>query len=307
MLSHIVHRAGRAALRVGKAALRRYTPLTLSSSPSPHGSSEAPAAPWRLVTVPMYAQSAQTMLIYEELQLLYWLGSLWFRNEGDVVDAGCFLGGSTLALAAGIKANPRFQASPPGKVIRSYDLFEVEAWTIGIYFPRGTEPRASFRCIYDQNIAPVADLVRIYPGDVTKHAPPDRPIEILFIDLAKHWTVCDFVTRHFFPRLVAGHSIVVQQDYLFDSWNCWLFVTMEHFADYFEIIGDTGVSSVVFLYKKQIPESEFERDLVASMTQSQIRDLTHRAIARFSGPQREMMVRSLEQFQGVMDDVNWPK
>jgi hypothetical protein len=34
------------------------------------------------------------------------------------------------------------------------------------------------------------------------------PSKILFIDIAKHYTTCDRVTRMFFPRLSPGQAIV---------------------------------------------------------------------------------------------------
>ena len=110
-----------------------------------------------------------------------------------IVDAGCFLGGSTLALASGLRANPRFPAASRRDVIHAYDLFVVEPWTIGIYFPHDMPHGMSFDLRFRENIAPLADLVAVHPGNVMKAPVIDAPIEILFIDLAKHWTVNDYL------------------------------------------------------------------------------------------------------------------
>lgn len=261
--------------------------------------------PWRGITPTAEALSVQTMLSVEERKLLFWLGSTWFQNEGAIVDAGCFLGGSTMALAEGVKKNSKWLDNQKQKVIHSYDLFEVEDWTRGIYFPETTKAKSDFKPKYLQNIESVSDLVMVHGGDITKAAMPDESIEVLFIDLAKHWTVSDYLCANYFPKLIPGKSIVVQQDYIFNSWNCWLMATMEYYADYFEIVGDTGLGSVVFLYTKEIPESEIKTNLIGDMTRDEILNLTDLAIARFRGSQKDILLESRAQFVTVMEEYDW--
>jgi hypothetical protein len=261
---------------------------------------------WRSVNLQPSIRAAQTMLMATEQQLLYALAQRYFRNEGAIADAGCFLGGSTLALAQGVRDNPLYQKCPRGPVIHSYDLFIVEPWTIGIYFPKGTPLGTSFESIYRKNIAPFADLVEVHGGDVTQAALPRDPIEILFIDLAKHWTVNDYVVRAFFPKLIPGRSVVIQQDYLYHTWTGWLPVTMEHFSDFFEIVDHTGDNSVAFFYHTEIPQEKLQIDIIQSKTRSEIKDLANRAIARFTGHQRDILEQSRDQFQEMLTAQNWP-
>lgn len=276
--------------------------LFRNSNPRPAGT---PLPDWRSAALPAEVGRAPTMLMRAEQQLLYSLARDYFRNEGVIVDAGCFLGGSTLALATGLRDNPRFQAAPRRPLIHSYDLFAIEPWTIGVFFPKGTPETDGFEPVFRDHIAPVADLVAVHAGDVTKAPVPDEPVEILFIDLAKHWTVSDYMVRAFFPKLVPGHSIVIQQDYLYHSWTGWLPVTMEFFADYFEIVDHTEANSVAFLYKKQAPAGLFARDVIQSLTRRQIRDLADRAIARFDSPQQKILIESRDQFQTVLAENGW--
>lgn len=245
------------------------------------------------------------MLMAREQQLLYCLARDEFRNEGLIVDAGCFLGGSTLALASGLRANPRFQAAPRRDVIHSYDLFTVEPWTIGIYFPEGTPQAMSFEPVFRENISPFADLVAVHSGDVKQAPVPDASIEILFIDIAKHWETSDYVVRAFFPRLVPGRSLIIQQDYLYHVWTGWLPVTMEYFSDYFEIVDHTEQNSVVFLYTQAAPPEAFSRDVIQNLSRSQIRELADRAIARFEPPQQKILRESRDHFQAMLQDVGW--
>lgn len=263
------------------------------------------SCPWRAVELPAATKRAPTMLLDEELQLLYYLGSTHFRNFGHIIDGGCFLGGSSIALAEGVRSNPLFQANPRGRVIHSYDLFEVEEWTIGIYFPKDTKPLSDFRHVHRQNTFMYEDVLDVRPGDVMTYAKFGDPIEVLFIDLAKHWTVCDFVTRSFFPSLIAGHSVVVQQDYLFGSHTAWLHVTMEYLAPYFEIVGDTNYNSVVFLNTKEIPADVLDKDIVQSLGQAEIKELSNNAIGRFEGHKRELLERSRDHFLGVLEQNGW--
>jgi hypothetical protein len=149
-------------------------------------------------------------------------------------------------------------------------------------------------------------LVRVEAGDLTKREPPPNPIEILFIDLAKHWTVSDHLVRHFFPKLIPGHSIVIQQDYLYQTGTGWLPVTMEFLSEYFEIVDHTDLNSVAFHYRKAIPPALLERDIIQSLTRSEIRALADRAISRFEGPrQRDILIQSRDDFQTILANLHW--
>lgn len=260
---------------------------------------------WRTAIPPDEVRRAKTMLMPTEQQLLHSLARDYFRNEGVIVDAGCFLGGSTLALASGLRDNPRFQAAPRNDVIHTYDLFAVEPWTIGIYFPEDTAPDTSFEATFRDNIAPFADLVAVHSGDVSRAPVPNASIEILFIDLAKHWKTNDHVVRAFFPKLIPGRSLIIQQDYLYQTGTGWLPVTMEYFSEYFEIVDHTELNSVVFLYTKAAPPEAFAHDVIQSLTRSQMRRLADRAISRFKPPQQKILRDSRDQFQAMLHAAGW--
>ena len=205
-----------------------------------------------------------------------------------------------------MKANPA-AASFNQPVIHSYDLFSVEPWTIGIYFPKKTPLGTSFEDKFRANISPVSDMVKVNAGDVTQADIPDEDVEILFIDLAKHWTVSDYMVRTYFPKLIPGHSIVIQQDYLYHLWSGWLPVTMEVFADYFEILDHTSDGSVVFFYHTKIPDEMLNKDVFASLTRSEVLELANRAVARFSGKQKQVLIEARDQLQDVLKESNWPE
>src|SRR5688500_18477258 len=96
----------------------------MESSPSGQVLPESLAGhPWRDHAADLDGQPP-TMLQQQELQLLHWLASSYFRREGLIVDAGCFLGGSTCALARGLAENPL--AASHNKLIHSFDVFSTD-------------------------------------------------------------------------------------------------------------------------------------------------------------------------------------
>jgi SAM-dependent methyltransferase len=254
---------------------------------------------WRQQPVPPACARVPTMLVPDELRLLNRLAEN-YSGVGVIVDGGSFLGGSTVALADGLRRNPRRRRLGQDKVIHSFDRFEVEEWTRGVYFPESTPPGTSFREQFESNIAPWADLVEVHAGDVLAHEWKNGPIEILFIDMAKHWKVCDWVTWQFFPHLIPGRSIVVQQDYLYHHWTGWLHVTMEFYADYFEYVCDTDVNSVVFLNTKKIPASVLRQNTVESLTFEEKMAFMDRAASRFDGPKRELILAAKAHFAEML-------
>jgi hypothetical protein len=256
---------------------------------------------WRHRPVPEACRTVPTMLMQDELKLLAWLGERYWRGDGIIVDAGCFLGGSTVALASGVRANLARRGLPETPLIHSYDLFRVEDWTRGLYLPESTKAGDSTRRRFDRNTAPFEPLLRVVEGDITASRPPETRIEILFIDLAKHWTVCDWITETLFPRLIPGRSIVVQQDYLWGEGTGWLQVTMEYFADEFEIVCDTWRNSVAFRLRKPFAPGRLRPRLVESLSVAEKAALMERAAARFPPDQAAVLRSAAADFLAVLE------
>jgi len=257
---------------------------------------------WRERPVPDACCGVPTMLMSDELRLLEYLTEHSYRGDGAIVDAGCFLGGSTLALASGLHKNLLRRQQPAMKQIHSFDLFEVEEWTRGIYFPRETPAGTGTREMFEHNIARYAAFVEIHEGDITATRWCGDPIEILFIDVAKHWSVCDWISANLFPHLIPGRSIVVQQDYLYHHWNGWLHVTMEHFADAFEPLCNTGDNSVAFRLVRPFAPGQITEHIVADMPIERKIALMDRAAERFSGAQADLLRAAKAHFLEMLVD-----
>jgi len=247
------------------------------------------AKAWREKDVPPASANVPTMLIPDELRLLHYLADEGYTGEGCIIDAGCFLGGSTVALADGLRGNLRRRHWQERKLIHSYDRFAIEEWTLPLYFTESDKPGDSFRHLFDRYTAPYADLIEVHDGDVCSTSWTSGPIEILFVDIAKHWTTCDWITREWFPHLIPGKSLIIQQDYLYHTITAWLHITMEFYSDYFEYVCDTRFNSVLFLYKKRIPDDVLREKTVESLTTLEKIELMDRAAGRFEKEQADML------------------
>ena len=205
--------------------------------------------PWRERGLSPQTLEANTMLSIEERQLLAWLTSDYWKGDGAIVDGGCFLGGSTLALAEGLRASER---RGPEARIDVFDLFEVEPYMVDPYFGGRLQAGESFRGEFDKATAAVSDLLRVHAGDFTQSGWGGDPIEVLFVDISKSWSLNDTVVREFAPCLIPNRSILVQQDYAW-PFQYWIAITMEHLRDYFEPVAFAEYNSVVFICREQVP------------------------------------------------------
>ena len=257
---------------------------------------------WRQRAVPASSANVPTMLIADELRLLHYLAEECYTGEGCIVDAGCFLGGSTVALADGLRRNLRRRRCTEEKLIHSYDRFEIEEWTLPLYFSESDKAGESFRPLFDRNTVQFANLVEVHTGDIRSVQWQGGLIEILFLDIAKHWTTCDWITWQFFPHLIPGKSVVVQQDYLYNHWNAWLHVTMEFYSDYFEYVCDTEFNSVMFLNTKRIPDDVLREKTVESLTTAEKVELMDRAAGRFTGAQADLLRSAKQEFLGLLGE-----
>jgi hypothetical protein len=66
--------------------------------------------------------------------------------------------------------------------------------------------------------------------------------------------------EHFFPSLIPGKSIVIQQDQAHFV-EYWVSITMEYYADHFEYIDTIYSSSAYYLCKSRISPEEARFDL----------------------------------------------
>jgi len=226
------------------------------------------------------------MLSKGERRLLYALARDYASDDAAIVDAGCFLGGSTAALLAGLRDREESWTGPP---LASYDLFRVEAYTISKFFKDdpGVRVGDSFRNRFEANVVGFPGPHAVYEGDITEIGWPGGPIDVLFLDVLKTWEVNDAVMRDFYPSLRPGRSVIVHQDYG-SGWVPWIPITVELMGDSLRLIDGMEWGSHVFFLQGEVPETVITEG-VAGLDFDRKFDLIDRAIARSRGWVRGMI------------------
>jgi hypothetical protein len=256
--------------------------------------------PWREVEAPEKVRAVPTMLSAQEQALLYVLARDHAGGEGAIVDAGCFLGGSSAALLAGVRDRTEPWTGPP---VASYDRFRVEEYTLEQFFSDvpGIRVGDSFRSRYDAYVAGYGVQHEVHEGDIVEIGWAGGPIDILFLDVLKTWEINDAVLRDFFPHVVPGRTIIVHQDY---GWGLapWLHMTVELMRDSLSWL-DSVWCSHVFLVDRPIPEHLFTAELRRDLDDQDKLALIDRAIARNDGGSAEMVTLSKAAMLGELGRV----
>jgi hypothetical protein len=232
---------------------------------------------YRSVENDEFLGSAATMLSDGERLMLHWLAREFpFAAGGVIVDAGCFLGGSTLALATGLAKHQH--CARKGYRIHSYDMFVApnDGFSLGL-IGHGRCPGDTVLDLYARNLGALQPLVMVHAGDIMEAPAPNGATEILFIDIAKTRKLNAKVLLDFFPMLVPGRSILIQQDHNDQSCS-WVNSTMEFLSGYFDRLCDEGASRV-FLNTRAIPENVL-RDAAFGLSLDDEFDLMSALVAR---------------------------
>ena len=219
------------------------------------------------------------MLSKAERRLLYTLAREFASGEGAIVDAGCFLGGSSAALLAGVRDRGEPWRGPP---VASYDLFRVEAFTVPKFFANGrARVGDSFRPRYDAHVAGFDVPHRVHEGDITKIGWDGGPIEILFLDVLKSWEINDAILRDFFPSLIPGRSVIVHQDY---GWGDtpWIPITVELMRESLVLLDWMEWGSHVFFVERELPADVLENGVGGLDVDAKL-ELVERAVSRAEG------------------------
>jgi hypothetical protein len=204
-----------------------------------------------------------SMLTSAEKEYIYRYAKNEFKAIGEIVDLGCWLGSSTVPLAAGIQENS--EPKTKNHLIHAYDIFVWEAWMDQLSCVAGTSLEGKFKpgdSFYDECLTqtyPWREQIQFHQVDLTKTTWENGAIEMLFIDAMKSWELANSIIQNFFPSLIPGHSIVVHQDFT-HYYTYWIHLTMYRFREYFDVVYDIPYSaSLVFKYKKQIPQQELQK------------------------------------------------
>jgi predicted O-methyltransferase YrrM len=258
--------------------------------------------PWndKGFSIPEEVSGVPGMLSGQEKRMLYYLARNEFTGEGDIADMGSFLGGSTICFAAGLGG--RSFGRP---VIHSYDLFRLGESERKRYFPENPPPDGRTRALFDDYLSDYLQFIEVHEGDVLKFAWNAGPIEILFIDVAKSYKVCDHILESYFPALIPSKSLVIVQDYLWGSTGPWHHVVMEKLSDYCEYLVDTDINSVVFFVKEAIPEHVLRQCRWLEIPMDEKLRLMESAIGRANTEEKKRFLQENRELLVTGKDLTW--
>jgi hypothetical protein len=213
----------------------------------------------------MYTGELPGMTTRSEQQYFENYGANIYTGKGEVVDLGCWLGSTTISVVKGLLKNPAFADSD--KKVFAYDAF--------IWYESMNEPVAgtslvgkykegdSFLEAYKKMTAKYASRIEIRAGDLTQigwNGSSDGNIEFLLVDAMKNWELTNAILRDFYPHLIPGESLVLQQDFA-HYFTVWIHLLHWRLRDYFEFAADIpNSSSVVFRNTKKIPGELLQKE-----------------------------------------------
>lgn len=255
---------------------------------------EFAAPPWRAVTETDLGPAARvpTMLTPEEGQLYHWLGRR-VAGEGATVDLGAYAGGSAARLLSGLALSGRdFH-------VHSYDRFRSSRAFWAKFMPDEPLPgadHADLLPVVRRNLAPWSDKVTLHVGDIGDQRWSGGPVEILAVDAAKGAAMADHVAEQFFPALVPGRSILVQQDYLM-SVQPWLCAQMIGLRDQFLPLARVPKVGLVFLCIAPVTPAALEAARVGALTDGKLMQRVRQAADWHAG----MVPRG--PFKAMLDQI----
>lgn len=184
-----------------------------------------------------------------------------FKGQGAIVDLGCWLGSTTISLAAGLDRRP----NAPKYTVNAFDTFRWESWMepYAGKLAGKLHPGASFLGEFRKRIALYSEHISIHKGDLTRLPWDCGPIEFLLIDAMKNWKLSSSINKNFLPAVISAEGLVMHQDFKF--WGCpWIHLTMYRLRKCFVLERDLEASpGTVFRLVSPITSNHVENELTA--------------------------------------------
>ncbi|MFY0599384.1 MAG: hypothetical protein JXR03_06910 [Cyclobacteriaceae bacterium] len=213
------------------------------------------------------------MISAEEKKYLYFLTSSYWKGEGNIVEIGPWLGGSTYCLASGLSTSKHYR----GQKIYVYDNFIWREF-MGLRANLELNDNDDFLPFFKENLKDYSDYIVAFkeslpdesvPNDkdaLTKrqlefspseliHYDSKEKVEILFIDGAKSWSGTRYLLEVFHHSLIPNTTLLVCQDYKY--WGCyWVIMIFEILKDKMEIEHILPYNSVSFKLTQPISKED---------------------------------------------------
>jgi hypothetical protein len=169
---------------------------------------------------------------------------------GTIVDLGCFMGSTAIALARGVIKSGRREE------VAAYDLFTWAEWmnglrTYGVYLPGDSFlPEARRYADYHGG-----GLIKLQQADLSQYQWDGRPIALLLVDAMKSFEVARQIARSFYPALLPG-AILIHQDFK-HYYTSWIHLLQYRLRDRFQFLQNVpDGGTVAFTVTSPIPADE---------------------------------------------------
>ena len=245
----------------------------------------------------------RSMLEKGELVLLYLAGRS-HQGKGAIVDLGPLLGASTACLAQGA-----LDGGHEDSVIDSFDLWHINNYE-GFLKDLNCSPAGSLLGGFNNRMQNHLTRVRPHQGDFLDWQWGDAPIEILFVDLSKTWSLENHLMKTMMPKLIPG-GLLIHQDYIHHN-EYWIHINMERYRDHFTHLGFVYGATSWYRCEKPIPAGEM---LSEDLSYKEKMDLLTSARSRAAPSVKEVMKTAaakcaiengdVETAQALIDSVSY--
>lgn len=178
-------------------------------------------------------------------------------SEGAIVDLGCWLGSTSIALAQGILSRG-LKADSRNEKVFGFDMFQWESWMPAhvpycLYQPGESFLPEARRVVREHG----GGQIELIQADLEVYQWNGGPIKILLVDAMKNEHLAVQIPRNFFPSLIPG-SLLIHQDFK-HYYTSWIHVLQYRLRQYFRFYRSVPWGTVAFEVVAPIPSEAVER------------------------------------------------
>lgn len=231
------------------------------------------------------------MISAAERAFLYNCVRKYHRQGRQIVDAGVFLGASTVAICEALKAR---NLRDPAVLSFEYGVFNANtARMASELLGRDFQAGGAFRDLLRDMLARHAALFTLHVGDICEAQPEFQgPISVMFIDVMKDARISEHILRNLFPHM-DGETILIHQDYFHPN-HPWIQYVMAINRDCFEYVGRPdkkgGINTAVFRVRDADPDRFRTVAFDPANGREQALDVMDTAIAFHDDPLEQYLV-----------------
>ena len=175
----------------------------------------------------------------------------YYGRQGAIVDLGCWLGSTSIALAQGILRHDSKVDNVNEKVF-GFDTFEWDTWMPAhlpyCVYQAGESFLPEARRIVREHGGGRVELIR---ADLATYEWNGGPIKILLVDALKNDRLAIAIPRSFFPSLIPG-ALLIHQDFK-HYYTSWIHLLQYRLRQYFRFYRSVPSGTAAFEVLAPIP------------------------------------------------------